>query len=201
MSIEIEATFLEVDHDALRQKLASLGAQLVSVERLMRRTMFDYPDLRLDNRAAWIRVRDEGDQVTISYKQRHAETVDGMQEIELQVQSYEAACDFFKAIDLSVKSIQETKREKWRYKKCDVTLDTWPHIPPYIEIEAESQNVVQSVSEELGFNWNEAIFDSADAVYQRYFDVTRTEISTIPLLFGEVPTVLENKRRPLTTQA
>lgn len=195
MSTEIEATFLEVDHEALRRKLSELGAELVAPERLMRRTMFDYPDLRLDKRAAWIRVRDEGEKVTISYKQRHAETIDGMQEIELQVQSYDEACAFFKAIDLVVKSVQETKRENWRYKGCEVSLDTWPHIPPYAEVEGNSQEDVQSVSEELGFSWSEALFDSADAIYQRYYDVTRTEISTTPLLFGYLPEILERTKK------
>ena len=60
MNTEIEATFLEVDHDKLRQKLGVMGAQLTQPETHMRRTIYDYPDLRLDKMAAWIRVRDEG---------------------------------------------------------------------------------------------------------------------------------------------
>lgn len=60
MNTEIEATFLDANHDALRQKLTALGAKLTQAETAMRRTIYDYPDLRLDKMAAWIRVRDEG---------------------------------------------------------------------------------------------------------------------------------------------
>lgn len=195
MSIEVEATFLDVDHEALRRKLTNVGAELIFGERLMRRTVFDYEDLRLNAQKAWIRVRDEGDGVVVTYKQRQAETVDGMRELELQAKSYPEACDFFLAIGLSVKATQETKRENWHYKGCEISLDTWPHIPSFVEIEGPDRQVVQSVAEELSFDWSKAMFDSADAVYQNYFEVSRTEISTIPLLFGDLPEVLKAKKR------
>jgi hypothetical protein len=60
------------------KKMKSLGGKLKSKEVFMRRTSYDYPDLRLNEISAWIRVRDEGNKITMGYKQRQAETVDGM---------------------------------------------------------------------------------------------------------------------------
>jgi hypothetical protein len=74
-------------------------------------------------------------------------------------------------------------------------LDEWPWIPPYVEVEGPSETSVRAVSERLGFDYDTALFDSTDAIYQKYFDVTRTEISTVPLAFGPVPEWLEAKRR------
>lgn len=194
MTTEIEATFVGVDHDALRKQLQELGATLVRPERLNRRTIFDYEDLRLDKKAAWIRLRDEGDSITLTYKQRQNETIDGMKEIEVVVGDYEKTKDMMLAAGLSVKAEQETRREIWELGGVQVMLDTWPWLEPILEVEGPSEDAVKELSEKLGFDWSKAIFDSADKLYQLVFDVTRTEISTCPIKFGPVPEWLEAKR-------
>lgn len=195
MQTEIEATFLETDHDEMRAKLKELGAELSKPVFDMKRTVFDYDDLRLDKKAAWIRVRQEADKVTLTYKQRLAEEIDGMKEIELEVSSFEDTCKFFLEIGLKEKASQETRREVWRYENCEIMLDEWPWIPTYVEVEGPDEISVQRVSEALGFDYSKAIFDSADGVYMNYFDVTRTEISTVPIVFGATPDWLEAKRK------
>jgi adenylate cyclase class 2 len=66
---EIEVKFLNVDVKALEAKLAAIGASK-SFERMYRRKVYDFPDLRLNAQRAWIRVRDEGEKVTMGCKQR-----------------------------------------------------------------------------------------------------------------------------------
>ena len=71
MATEIEAKFLDIDHDEIRAKLAAAGAQLEVPMRLMRRQLFDYPDGRLQHaNHGRLRIRDEGSQVTLTYKAR-----------------------------------------------------------------------------------------------------------------------------------
>ena len=77
MEIEIEAKFLNVDVNALRETLHGNGATLVHDERLMRRKNFDHTDSRLEKIGGWIRVRDEGDKTTLAYKQLVNRTIDG----------------------------------------------------------------------------------------------------------------------------
>jgi adenylate cyclase, class 2 len=195
MQTEIEATFLDVNHELLRTKLVELGAACVEPKHDMRRTVYDFPDLRLDKKAAWVRVRQEAEKITMTFKHRQSETSEGMKEVELTVDNYASACAFLEAVGLAVKGVQETKREVWRLGDCEIMLDEWPWVPPYVEIEGPKETSVRSVSKKLGFDYNTAIFDSADGVYQKYFDVTRTEISTVPIAFGPVPDWLEAKRR------
>lgn len=195
VAIEIEATFLEQPHDGVRKKLASLGATCEQPAHAMKRTVYDYPDLRLDKQAAWIRVRQEADKTTMGYKQRQSETIEGMREIEFDIGSYEKACDFLEAIGLKPKAVQESRRETWKLNDCEIMLDEWPWIPPYIEVEGPSEASVRQVSEMLGLDFATAVFDSTDAIYQKYFDVSRTEISTVPIVFGDVPQWLEQKRK------
>ena len=68
MQIELEAKFLDINPEDLREKLKENGAKLIHPERLMRRKTFDYPDKRLKKIGGWIRVRDEGDKITFSRK-------------------------------------------------------------------------------------------------------------------------------------
>ena len=197
MQQEIEATFIDADHTALRSRLAELGGSRLQPEFLMRRSTYDYPDLRLDSQASWVRVRQEFDRITVGFKQRQSTTIDGMREVEFTAGDYDSACAFLCAIGLQKKAYQETKRELWRVGGCEVMLDTWPWIPPYVEIEGSSKEAVKALAEKLGFDWTTALFDSADAVYMQYYGVARTEICTVDLTFGPVPDWLEAKRIPV----
>ena len=67
MQTEIEAKFLDIDPEALREKLQSIGATLVHSERLMKRKVFDLPDQTFQQSGAWVRVRDEGDKITLGH--------------------------------------------------------------------------------------------------------------------------------------
>ncbi len=195
MNTEIEATFIGPAHADVRRKLEAAGATLVTPERLIRRTIFDYEDLRLDKKAAWIRLRDEGDAITLTFKQRNSETIEGMKEIELVVDDYDKTKAFMLAIGLSIKAEQETKRELWKLGTTEIMLDTWPWLDPITEVEGKDEDTVRRVSAQLGFDWEKAIFDSADKLYMLTFDVTRTEICTVPLTFGPIPAWLEERRR------
>ena len=70
MKPEIEATFLEVDHDVLRKRLQTLGGTCERPLFTMSRTVYDYPDLRLDKNRSWLRVRKEGGKTTTAFKHR-----------------------------------------------------------------------------------------------------------------------------------
>lgn len=195
MNTEIEATFIGTEHNILREKLEKLGAVITKKECFIKRTIFDYEDLRLDKMAAWVRLRDEGDGITLTFKQRKSETIDGMKEIEIVVSDFEQTKALLLAIGLVIKAEQETKREVWELNGTEVMLDTWPWLKPITEIEGESKEVVKELSDKLGFKWEEAVFDSTDGLYQLEFDVTRTEISTCQIKFGEIPSWLEERRR------
>ncbi len=196
MQKEIEATFLETDHDQIRERLTALGATRRQPEYVMRRAVFDLPDNRLDQQAAWVRVRQEHNSVTVCYKQRLSESIDGMREIEFVASNYDLASEFLLAIGMKHKAYQETKREMWVLDGVEIMLDTWPWIPPYVEVEGKTEAAVRAVAERLGFDWSLALFDSADGVYQRYYDVTRTEISSVDLTFSAMPELLQQRARP-----
>lgn len=191
MKSEIEATFTKIDKDQLRAQLKKLGATLLQPDTLMRRIIFDIDDY------SFVRVRDEGNRITMSYKHLDNLNLSGMKEVCLTVDDYEEAINFVKAVGLKPKAEQETYREEWRLDNVEIDIDTWPWIPSYVEIEGPSEAAVKFVATELGFDMEDAIYGSVDQVYNLYYDVTRHDINYCPeIKFTEVPDWLEAKRRP-----
>lgn len=173
METEIEAKFLDINHDEIRKKLREQGATCTQPMRMMRRAIIDYPDRRLQTglHGAWasVHVRDEGDRVTCTYKHVASDGKDSMREIEFIVSSYKNAVEFFKAIGLDVYAKQETKRETWHLDDVKVELDEWPWMPPYIEIEGPSESAVRQAAKTLGYNWNSAFRGSSYTAYRKYY--------------------------------
>lgn len=196
MEIEIEAKFLDVNAGALRTALEKAGATLVHEERLMRRKNFDHTDSRLEKIGGWIRVRDEGDKTTLTYKQLSNRTIEGTKEIEVVVNDFDKTTDFLLAIGMDNKSYQETKRERWELDGVEVTIDTWPWIPTFVELEGKSEGKLKNVAEKLGLSWVNAMHGSVETAYQAVYSVSEAEVdSWETITFTPVPEWLEIRRK------
>lgn len=195
MQTEIEAKFLNIDHDSIRKSLKGLGAECVKPNRLMRRKNLDFENSQLAKFSGWVRVRDEGDKVTLSYKQLNDRTLHGTKEVSVVVDDFEKTCTFLEAIGLVTKTYQETKRESWMLNGCEIELDEWPWAPTYLEIESKDEESLRSTVQALGLNWTDALHGSVEVVYQDVYDVTEDEVNSWPeILFTQVPEWLEQKR-------
>lgn len=100
MQTEIEAKWLNIDKAALRKTLLGVGAELVSPERLMIRRAYDFPDERLESVKGWVRVRNEDNKITLSYKQLDDRTVHGTKEVTVVVNDFDSTCSFLESIGL-----------------------------------------------------------------------------------------------------
>lgn len=196
MQTEIEAKFPDVDPAKLRNTLLRLGATQEHAEVLMRRKNFDYPDKRLEEIGGWVRVRDEGNKVTCSYKQVNDRTLHGTKEACVTVDDFDTTCALLEAIGLKQKSYQETKREKWLCRGAEVTIDTWPWIPSFVEIEGPSEDVVRAVAHDLGLEWGSAMPGSVETIYQMHYDFSEEEIdSWSEIIFSPPPSWLLARKK------
>lgn len=197
MQTEIEAKFLAVNHDEMRKKLRTLGAVCEQPDRLMKRKSFDFSDHRLrTEQNGWARVRDEGDKVTMSYKQMADRSFQGTQEVNLVIDDFDRGCQFLEALGLQTIAYQETKRESWKLDGIEIELDEWPWTMPYLEIEGPSEVAVKDLAEKLGLDWSKAQHGSVEVVYTAEYDVTEEEVCNWPkILFTPVPEWLEKTRK------
>lgn len=196
MQIELETKFLDIDTEKIRSLLKQNGAVLVHPERLMRRKNFDYPDGRLEKTGGWIRVRDESDKTTLVYKQLVNRTIEGTKEISLTIEDFDKISNLLLAIGLDNKSYQETKRERWELDGAEVTIDTWPWIPTFVELEGSNEEKLKKVAVKLGLDWKRAMHGSVENAYQAYYNVSEEEIdSWESITFTPVPDWLEVHKR------
>ncbi len=188
METEIEIKFCDIDKIAVQKTLAKLGATQVHPEILMKREALDFSDKSLGKDGGWVRVRDEGKAITLSYKQLLDRSLHGTKEIMVEVNDYDKTLELLHAIGLKTKSQQKTLREKWQYHECEITIDTWPWIPPLAEIEGPSEEAVRKAAADLGFDWKEGLHGSVENVYTKYYDVTEEEVcSWQQINFSEKP--------------
>ncbi len=198
MEVEVEAKFLNIDADALRTKLTAGGAVRSQSERLMRRLNFDYPDKRLEKVGGWVRLRDEGDKVTLAYKQMSDRSLHGTKEISVVVAQFEQTQRFLEAIGLTSFGWQESKRESWNLGEVEVAIDTWPWILTFVELEGPNEQSVMDAAVALGLPWDQALHGSVEIAYRGVYDVTDAEVYSCPeIKFGPVPAWLEAKRRQM----
>ncbi len=192
MNLEIEATFVDVDKAEIRQKLHQLDAKLIQPETLMRRIVFD-----VHSNHAFARVRDEGNRIVLTYKNHHDNTLTGTEEINVEVSNYDDTIAILKACGLRAKSDQDSYRETWELNGTEISIDTWPWIPTYIEVEGPTTDSVASVAARLGYDIKNGVIGSVDEVYKLYYDIDNSVINEqIPVFkFTDAPQILASKLR------
>ncbi len=170
MNTEVEAKFVDVDIEDIRTRLTQAGALCEQPMRDMRRALIEEEHHAAEH--AFIRIRDEGDKVTLTYKQ-HAPMgtgkVDSARELETTVGDFDTTVAIFKAAGWHYTTYQESRRETWRLGEVEIVIDEWPWILPYIEIEAANETLVREAAAQLGFDWSDAKFGSVDLIYRRDF--------------------------------
>ena len=176
MQIEYEATFPDIDKDVTRAKLREAGAELVRPEFTQKRKVFYLPSGH-EIPGGWIRVRDEGDKITACLKIVDGQKIENQKEINLDVNDFGAACELFVTLGCKEKGYQVTKRELWRLDGVEITIDEWPYLEPFVEVEGKSEEAVKAVSEKLGFDYSQALFCAVDALYSKKYNITFDRIN------------------------
>lgn len=189
MNTEYEVKFLNINLDDIRDKLKNNGGVLESPMRSMKRIVIDTPELKeLD---AFLRVRDEGGKVTLTYKQFQGTGIDGAKELEVSVSDFDTTAAILKAVGLEYKSFQESRRETWKIGDTEIVIDEWPWLKPYIEIEGPGEEAVKTVAGALGLDWSDGVFGDVMAAYRDTYKNTPAGFSV-----GDVKEVKFDSPRP-----
>lgn len=170
MQTEYEARFLSIDVNRAIAVLRDRGAELHQPRTLMRRVVFKNGDI--DARGGWLRLRDEGHQITLTYKQTTAaaSAIDSILEAEITVSGFDDAHRLLTAMAFQALRYQENYREEWRLGELRFDFDTWPGLDTYLEIEGPDEASVAAAAATLGLDMADASFGSVDEVYLAVLD-------------------------------
>lgn len=164
MPVEHEAKILDIDPDAAEKLILDAGGQRLG-EKFMRRYVYD---ITPGDDSKWIRLRDTGTETTMTVKQISSDAIDGTREVEVAVDDFATTNVLLGMLGFEPKSYQETKRVSFLLDGAQVEIDTWPRIPPYLEIEAGSKAEVVRVAALLGYAEEQLTGENTIKVYARY---------------------------------
>ncbi len=170
MNIEYEATFIDIDKDEIRGRLKKSGATLIKPDFLMKRLTFELPAGH-EIPGGWLRIRDEGDKTTLSLKIIDGDKIEDQKEICLNINNFEEGVKLLEMIGARQKAYQENRRELWILDEVEVTIDEWPYLEPYVEVEGKSEKEVRAISERLGFDYSQALFCAVSTIYNKKYGV------------------------------
>lgn len=165
--IEHEIKILDVDVSALTTKLNGLGFK-EQAHKLFRRVIFDVspPDTN-----KWVRLRTDGNKTTLTYKNFRKDAIDGVEEVEVTVDDFEKTRALLMAAGLKSTSYQENKRVEFDSPDgatVTVSIDSWPRIPSYLEIEGSTSTDVELMLDRLDVQELAKTSVTTQEIYKRY---------------------------------
>lgn len=161
---EFEAKALDIDPVEMAERIARAGGFHVA-ERVMRRYVYD---IRTGEKGRWIRLRDTGGEVTLCVKEITSDAIDGTRETEVEVSDFDTTHILLERLGFRPKAYQENRRSSWLLDGTRLEIDSWPLIPPYLEIEGDDAEGVWAAAKRLSLPRAELTSENTTAVYARY---------------------------------
>ena len=96
--------------------------------------------------------------------------LDSINETEINVDSIEVANELLETLGFYHRNYQEKKRISYFYEplSLEIEIDTWPMIPPYMEIEGKSEEEIYRFVELLGYPKESVKIANTSGVYAMY---------------------------------
>lgn len=174
MKTEYEVKILDINIDSMRRKLKKIGAKKIC-SRNMKRVVFDF---KPKNENSWIRLRDNGQKTTLTIKKIKHDHIDGTKELEVEVSHFDDMHAILQKLGYHAKAYQENKRESYTLGTVELEIDSWPKIPPYLEIEAKSIKQVEKIVKLLGYTMEDTTSINTKKIYKQH----GIDLDTIPKL-------------------
>jgi adenylate cyclase class 2 len=161
---EYEARVLQIDPIAVSDLIIARGGKRVG-EGFIRRYVYD---IAPGDVSRWIRLRDTGDEVTLTVKEIAHDGIDGTHETEIVVDDFDVASELLGRLGFTPKSYQENRRTSFVFHGARLEIDAWPLIPPYLEIEGDSSDHVIETAALLDFEETQLAGENTIKIYARY---------------------------------
>lgn len=172
MKTEYEIRVLEINKEETIKKLEELGA-IKKGEFHQKRFVYD---LKPIENGKWIRLRTNGKETTLAYKDIVSDTIDGTKEVEFEIEDIDKANEFLGRIGFKSRSYQENDRIQYILNGVEIDIDSWPMIPTYMEIEGNSEAEVLNMQKLLEVDSNKVTTLNCDDIYKQIYKI---DISTI----------------------
>ena len=162
MKTEFEARISGIDIEEIMIKLEQLGAKKLG-NKNYKRYIYEHNPKR---EGSWIRLRTDGNKTTLTIKDVKNKEIDGTKEIEIVVNCIDETNLLLRNLGYNYRSYQENKRISYFLNGTRLEIDSWPLIPPHLEIEGDSKEEVIGIIKLLGFKEEDTLSGKISDIYK-----------------------------------
>ena len=167
MKTEYEIRVLEINKEEIIKKLEDLGA-IKKGDFEQKRYVYDLNPIE---KGKWIRLRTNGKNTTLTYKDVVSNTIDGTKELEIEVDDFDKTNEFLERICFVSRSYQENLRIQYIFNGVEIDIDSWPLIPTYLEIEGNSEREVVEMQNLLQIDTAKLTTLNCDDIYRQIYGI------------------------------
>ncbi|MBU1126567.1 MAG: class IV adenylate cyclase [Patescibacteria group bacterium] len=165
---EIEAKILDIDVTDTMSRILEAGAEK-TFDGNVDVVFYDYPDDKLRSEGRRLRLRSFGDRVELTYKKNLSkETVKIAEELQVNVSNFDETKQILEGIGLVPVYSYTKHRVSFCIKDACFEVDSIPGCPPFLEIEAVTEEKVFEWVKKLGFSAESALPWSGNEVIEYY---------------------------------
>ncbi len=176
MNKEIEIRLLDVDKEDFIKQILSLGASKDS-EFLQRRYTYDFNPV-VKNK--WIRLRTNGRKTTLTIKEIiDKKSISGTNELEIEVSDFNKTNLVLEKLGYNHRNYQENYREIYYLDDVEISIDSWPLIPTYVEFESKSEEKINSLLEKLSYKKENLTTLDVTSIYNDIYDIDILKIKEL----------------------
>jgi adenylate cyclase class IV len=149
---EIELAIYDIDPNVVKEKLGSIGAKYIG-HFSFRRINFQVKTntaVEGEYNVSWVRVRTDGINTKITYKQQNGVGMNNREEYEVGTDSFEGAVRIiYKLLSQADYDYFENEREEYEIDGMHVEIDKFPYMPYTMEIEGSSEANIMGLYKKL----------------------------------------------------
>ncbi len=176
MPDEIELKFIEIDKEETIQKLQALGAEKKFETEMKSITFLADGFSRADSTKKYLRLRNIEKKSYLTYKSPGTgKDVHIREEIEIEVHDFETTIKFLLALGFHPTPIFKKKRQHFKLGstcfEIDEIDDDGKKVPPYLEIEAKTEEKLLEACKKLGLDHSKGHKGTIVEIYPDKFDI------------------------------
>lgn len=191
MAIEYEIRTLEIPVIDVISQLEAMGAQKKGIFH-QKRYVYDFIPVQ---KGRWIRLRSNGFCTTLTIKEIKSLRIDGTSELEVEVSDFDETNLILQKLGYVPRTFQENFRIEYSLKGVNFDIDMWPKIPPYMEIEGNSEQDVLSAIDMLSIPRENCTTKDVDSIYRDMYNIVLDDIEVLEFTADELSYIMQFKEQ------
>lgn len=168
MGQEKEVRILEIDEKNFEKMIIEHGGEKKE-EFLQKRYVYDFSPVRYNK---WIRLRTNGIKSTLTIKEiKDNKKIDGTNEIEICVSDFDKTNEILNHLGYKARNYQENYRKNYILNGVKISIDSWPLIPTYAEIEGDTIKDILGVLHQFEYSMEDVTTLDVKSIYENVYGI------------------------------